>query len=671
MGDYEFDEILASLEVDGSASNGHSGVTSDEVAQFALQWDLDDRAVNLLLSVDPDIQTRVMNDFQPTDLSKGASAAIMGFVRSILSSSGRSVRPAGPSANATDEESTGAFMVHWELDAKAQEALTNLDPDTRQRIMNGFTPKDVSRGASIALMGFIKSVVARQQGGAGMSAQAGGASRPVNGGKTGDPGIDQFVAQWGLDAAAQEMLCRLDWNTQQRVMQGFAPKDTSRGASPAFMGFVKSIAGKMGIDLSGGGSWGGAPPARQAFGACGGGKGGDSWGGKGCDYWGGKGGDSWGGKGGDSWGGKGGDSWGGKGKSRSGKGDGWSTASPTGDPVVDEFVENWGLDNQAAESLAHLDPETQARVMNGFSPKDISRGTSHAFMGFMKSVVGRSATPQGFGGGKGGGAPQKGSSPSFEVVYPGGGPAGGTGEHSYDPAIDAFCNYWGLDSKARDALINLDTDVQLRVMSGFTPKDTSRGASVPFMGFLKSVAGAQAQPAQLGLSGGAIKGGGRDDSFGGEMSGDFGSQTGDASVDEFMAYWGLDHKAAEALARLDPEMQRRVMNGFSPKDVSRGASIAFMGFLKSVAGSAAMNQGVLQQQVSPMAGGSTGDAQIDEFVARWGLDNAAAEALVRLDPETQQRVMNGFTPKDTARGASIVFMGFVRSVSNSARSRPY
>merc|ERR1719169_300998 len=59
-------------------------------------------------------------------------------------------------------------------------------------------------------------------------------------------------------------------------------------------------------------------------------------------------------------------------------------------------------------------------------------------------------------------------------------------------------------------------------------------------------------------------------------------------------------------------------------------------------------------------------AVIEAFVIQWGLDKQAQDALVALDPATQQRVMDGFAPRDVSRGASAAFMGFVRSVAGNA-----
>lgn len=292
-------------------------------------------------------------------------------------------------------------------------------------------------------------------------------------------------------------------------MSGFAPKDVSRGASLAFMGFVKGVAGAQAF-AGGGGGGGGAPTAQQAYGGGGGG----------------------------DWGG---------------------AAEPTGNAEIDSFVAQWGLDGAAQKALLAVEPEFQQRVMSGFSPKDISRGASIPFMGFIKSVTGG-------GGATTGAQALGGGAPTARQAF-GGGSAQATG----DAAIDAFVAQWSLDASAQNALTNLDPEMRARIMSGFAPKDTSRGASVAFMGFVKSVTGGSrvasgncgAPTAQQAFSQSAPA-----------------QPTGDATIDAFVAQWALDAKAQETLCKLDAEAQQRVMAGFAPKDISRGASAAFMGFAR-------------------------------------------------------------------------------------------
>mmetsp|Transcript_18875 Transcript_18875/g.34207 ORF Transcript_18875/g.34207 Transcript_18875/m.34207 type:complete len:185 (-) Transcript_18875:41-595(-) len=142
-------------------------------------------------------------------------------------------------------------------------------------------------------------------------------------------------------------------------------------------------------------------------------------------------------------------------------------AAGTGDAAIDGFIAQWGLDAKAQSALCSLDPATQQRVMSDFHPTDVSRA-NQMFMGFVKSVGGRS----------GGGAP------TAAQAYGNNQPAAQTGNAD----IDGFVGQWGLDAKAQSALLSLDPETQLRVISGFRPTDMSR-ANQMFMGFVKSLTG--------------------------------------------------------------------------------------------------------------------------------------------------------------------------------------
>merc|ERR1719272_1206945 len=86
----------------------------------------------------------------------------------------------------------------------------------------------------------------------------------------------------------------------------------------------------------------------------------------------------------------------------------------------------------------------------------------------------------------------------------------------------------------------------------------------------------------------------------------------------FVARWGLDSMAEDALRRLDPEKQHRVMSQFAPKDVARGASIPFMGFVKSV-----VSAGPMLQTPLPAPSGIESNSGLEAFVMQWGLDAKA------------------------------------------------
>lgn len=267
-------------------------------------------------------------------------------------------------------------------------------------------------------------------------------------------------------------------------------------------------------------------------------------------------------------------------------------------------------------------------------------------MGFVKSIAAQAPTPQ------------------FSV----GGNFGAMPNMTGDGQVDEFVLKWGLDSKAQETLLGLDATTRARVMSSFSPTDVAK-ASRMFMGFVRSVAAASGggfSPAPQGRFDVAPT---AQQAFGANHAnlGGYGTtpnMTGNHSVDTFVAKWGLDSKAQETLMSLDAGTQDRVMREFAPPDVPR-ASKMFMGFVKSVVSST--GGGGVSEGFVTMAS-ATGDPTIDQFVAQWGLDHKALEALLSLDQANMMRVMTDFQPPDP-QNASRVFMGFVKSVMNTQNSR--
>merc|ERR1719329_1161974 len=209
-----------------------------------------------------------MGSFDPKDVSRGASRAFSGFVKSVMrTGGGGSFAGASPQAGSPDD-ACADFAYQWGLDERAQEMLYALDPDLQSRVMSGFAPKDLSKGASAAFMGFVMSVQRTQ----GRPAQPRGALahyapaayapqpavhyapppraaprpammavQPAAVGAIDPAALEAFIQQWDLDSSAQGALMRCTAEVQARVIQDFSPKDTSSGASRAFMGFLKSV----------------------------------------------------------------------------------------------------------------------------------------------------------------------------------------------------------------------------------------------------------------------------------------------------------------------------------------------------------------------------------------------------------------------------------------------
>lgn len=349
-----------------------------------------------------------------------------------------------------------------------------------------------------------------------------------------------------------------------------------------------------------------------------------------------------------------------------------AVADPAEDPVFAAFVAEWDLDDKAQRAFLSVDAATRQQVINDFAPKDTSRGASIVLMGFLKSVMAR----------RGG--------PTAQQAFNGGGHVAYVSDPRFDHAIAAFIAKWELDEMAQDMLFSMDPMTRSRVMKDFAPTEVSRGASIVFMGFAKSVRAQSSAPiAHMAYGGGNMIRPVHRNSWGGGGGGGCGGGGSDRATAQFSQQWGFDQKAQESLYALDHVTRQRVINDFSPKDISRGASIVLMGFIKSVvarggAGAPAPQQAWGGQQAWGKGGGaptaaqafsgsghyggsaeSTGDPHIDGFAAQWSLDAKAVEALTRLDPDSQQKVMSGFAPKDVSRGASLALMGFMRSVAGS------
>lgn len=129
-------------------------------------------------------------------------------------------------------------------------------------------------------------------------------------------------------------------------------------------------------------------------------------------------------------------------------------------------------------------------------------------------------------------------------------------------------------------------------------------------------------------------------------------------IEAFLAKWEVDDRAAASFRAAAPETQHKVIASFAPKDLSRGASVALMGFLKHVRTKVAEEQEQRRQIFL---------ASITAFVDIWQLDDRAQTLLCSLDPDMMEKVMRDFAPKDISGGASKAFSGFVRALQKKAQ----
>eukprot|EP00930_Biecheleria_cincta_P034667 TRINITY_DN23927_c0_g1_i1.p1 TRINITY_DN23927_c0_g1~~TRINITY_DN23927_c0_g1_i1.p1 ORF type:complete len:537 (-),score=115.38 TRINITY_DN23927_c0_g1_i1:18-1628(-) len=106
-------------------------------------------------------------------------------------------------------------------------------------------------------------------------------------------------------------------------------------------------------------------------------------------------------------------------------------------------------------------------------------------------------------------------------------------------------------------------------------------------------------------------------------------------VDDFVQRWGLQEVAQQMLTSMDPSTRQVVMSKFAPKtpsgspatnaeEVGRDCNGKFIMFAKSFK--------------------VRNSSALDDFVARWGLEDVAQQKLAELDAVSQQVVMSQFAP---------------------------
>uniref|UniRef100_A0A7S4WCL7 Uncharacterized protein n=1 Tax=Alexandrium monilatum TaxID=311494 RepID=A0A7S4WCL7_9DINO len=160
-------------------------------------------------------------------------------------------------------------------------------------------------------------------------------------------------------------------------------------------------------------------------------------------------------------------------------------------------------------------------------------------------------------------------------------------------------------------------------------------------------------------------------------------------ADFFAAQWGLDEAARVALLQLDPETQVKVISDFSPKPGTRDVNRLFHGFIKSVRTGPHFK--VAQQPVAEALEALPADAappgaeeklsgqswhvqtdtvDVEAFLNRWGLDEAAQAMMMDQPPEVQARVIGEFAPKPGTRDVNRLLHGFIRSVRTRAAPPP-
>lgn len=118
---------------------------TDTLLEFVQHWNLNADSRVLLLSLDPQVQEKVMLDFAPRDTTRDVNAIFCKFAWGVAQAD-------------QNGEQVSAFIVQWSLREEAQQVLLNLKPSVQQRVMQQFSPRDTLSDANNIFMKFAQGV---------------------------------------------------------------------------------------------------------------------------------------------------------------------------------------------------------------------------------------------------------------------------------------------------------------------------------------------------------------------------------------------------------------------------------------------------------------------------------------------------------------------------------
>eukprot|EP00929_Paragymnodinium_shiwhaense_P064916 TRINITY_DN32598_c0_g2_i1.p1 TRINITY_DN32598_c0_g2~~TRINITY_DN32598_c0_g2_i1.p1 ORF type:complete len:802 (+),score=189.54 TRINITY_DN32598_c0_g2_i1:99-2504(+) len=182
----------------------HVQRTSDRV-KFIRQWGLDERAERRLLELTPELQANVMETFSPPAGAQNPSSTFMSFVQKFC-------------------DPILVFSKKWGLDERAHKKLLDLTPSAQEVIMESFhVPPDV-QNVSSAFMKFVHQSVT---------------SEPLPRESRVEQ-LSRFVRDFNLNEASEAILRGLDRELQSDVMKNFTPAHHIKDMDGLFQNFAST-----------------------------------------------------------------------------------------------------------------------------------------------------------------------------------------------------------------------------------------------------------------------------------------------------------------------------------------------------------------------------------------------------------------------------------------------
>eukprot|EP00747_Dinoflagellata_sp_TGD_P093122 gnl/TRDRNA2_/TRDRNA2_165652_c0_seq1.p1 gnl/TRDRNA2_/TRDRNA2_165652_c0~~gnl/TRDRNA2_/TRDRNA2_165652_c0_seq1.p1 ORF type:complete len:477 (-),score=79.28 gnl/TRDRNA2_/TRDRNA2_165652_c0_seq1:56-1486(-) len=260
--------------------------------------------------------------------------------------------------------------------------------------------------------------------------------------------------------------------------------------------------------------------------------------------------------------------------------------------------------------------------------------------------------------------------------------------------IQAFCLQHGLDLTCMEALASHHPMVIREATSSFKPKQGTKDMSGLFKGFLKSVANNLAHGVKPIYKKYDDKGKGK-----GKRKGPDGQPLDafqqipkekfnplewpetlppgmenacldpvpEIELEAFCVQHGLDASCLNDLKISHPLVQREAVETFNPKTHTKDMVALFKGFIKSIATN-------IRKGIRPGKGKGKGEEEdenwdrgiaIQEFAARWSLNEDCIAFLWGQPEEVQDEVLMGWDPKPYKKEPTGMFMNFVKSIAQN------
>uniref|UniRef100_A0A7S1W647 Uncharacterized protein n=1 Tax=Alexandrium catenella TaxID=2925 RepID=A0A7S1W647_ALECA len=288
------------------------------------------------------------------------------------------------------------------------------------------------------------------------------------------------------------------------------------------------------------------------------------------------------------------------------------------DPL-EAFAKRWGLNEDAMRWLRSMPVDQQSEAMAAFAPTPDTRNTSARFISFAKGKMAQQ-----------------------EV--------GAMQAASVANVLERFCQSWGLNEDAMARLRDLPPELQQETMCSFAPPPGTRDSSAKFIAFAKvkrlHYEGGEQPPrakrprmdtppeqfaAMPALIAPPVQRPAAAD-----------------GAEDFVQHWGLNEDALARLIDLPVEVQQEVMASFSPPADTRDVSAKFISFTRA--------KRTQFEQAGPL----------QHFAGTWGLNEDAVRELWELPPGLRAEAMGSFAPAPNTRDVSAKFITFARRKRNAA-----